>query len=251
MGRYLLVNNVIPSLGYNRLGLVTYAGASFPQAFLTDDMPSMRWVVKNVVTEGSAPGEGSQLADALQMACLLFDLDSPANHHRMVILFTDGGNDSEDEKLAAAIAELKKRDVQIVIAGLGSKTARPIPIAQLSPGDQYQFHDQQWFTQDGEVVTSSLDESFLIGLKNTVGGRYARIGEPSDFDMGSLTRNVDVKYIKGERELFVYPLLAGLVLLTLAVLAPREPFRQPINFNWRQFLARAKRRPPQTSGKRR
>jgi Ca-activated chloride channel family protein len=143
MGRYLLLNNVIPAVGYNRLGLVTYAGSAFPQAFLTDDMPSMGWVLKHVVTQGSAPGEGSELADALDMACVLFDLDSPPSHHRMVILLTDGGNDSEDDKLAAAIAALKKRDVHIVIAGLGSKQARPIPVKQLSPADQIRFADQQ------------------------------------------------------------------------------------------------------------
>jgi Ca-activated chloride channel family protein len=237
-GRYILLNDVIPALGYNRLGMVTFAGAAFPQAFVSDDVPAITWVIKHNMTIGNAPGEGSQLADALNMAALLFDLDSPPGHKRMILLLSDGGNDSDPDKLAAAFAELKKRNVEVVIAGLGSRQARPIPVAQLSPNDRYRFADQQWYTMDGEVVTSSLDETTLISIKNAVGGRYTRVDQISDFDMGRLSSGTDVRYIKGEREVFAYPLMLGLLLLALAVAAPREPFRHPITLKWRKLLPR-------------
>jgi ribosomal protein L12E/L44/L45/RPP1/RPP2 len=226
MAQYVLLNEVIPALGYNQLGVVTFAGSAFNQSFLTDDMPALSWVLKRNLAIGSAPGEGSQLADALNMACALYDIDSPPNHKRVLILFSDGGNDSDEPKLAAAIAALKQRNVEVVIAGVGSKTARPIPIAQLSPIDQQQFAGQQWYTMDGQVVTSSLDEPTLIAIKNATDGRYTHIESPSDFQIGSLVRGVDVKYIRGERELFMYPLWLALFLAVITVACSRELFRR-------------------------
>jgi len=236
MGRHLLLNEVIPALGYNQLGVVTFAGSAFDESFLTDDMPALTWVLKRNLAIGAAPGEGSQLADALNMACALYDIDSPPTHKRVLLLFSDGGNDSDDQKLADAIAALKKRNVEVVIVGLGSKTARPIPISQLSPIDQWHFQDQQWYTLDGQVVTSSLDETTLIGLKNATGGSYTRIDSPSDFKLESLAKGVEVKYIRGERELFMYPLLLALVFAVLTVMASRELFRHPITRQWRKLL---------------
>jgi ribosomal protein L12E/L44/L45/RPP1/RPP2 len=226
MARYVLLNQVIPALGYNQLGVVTFAGAAFNQSFLTDDMPALSWVLRRNLAIGSAPGEGSQLADAINMACALYDIDSPPNHKRVLILFSDGGNDSDEPKLAAAIAALKQRNVELVIAGVGSKAARPIPIAQLSPIDQEQFAGQQWYTMDGQVVTSSLDEPTLIAIKNATDGRYMHIEAPSDFQLGSLVRGVDVKYIRGERELFMYPMWLALLLAVITVASSRELFRR-------------------------
>src|SRR5207237_1620540 len=49
MARYLIVNDVVPSLKMNRLGVVSYSGEAFPQAFLSDDMPALGWVLKRAL----------------------------------------------------------------------------------------------------------------------------------------------------------------------------------------------------------
>ncbi len=181
-------------------------------------MPSLKWQLDRTLTIGSAPGEGSQLADALNMAGLLFDLDSPSSHRRIVVLFSDGGNDSDDAKLIEAMKSLKSRGIDLIIAGLGSKEARAVPVKYLSESDQRQFVGQEWYMMDGGVPKSALDESMLVAVKNAIGGRYVRVEQASDFQIGSLVAGVDVKYVKGARELFYIPLESAFVLLILAFL---------------------------------
>jgi len=222
MARYLIENDIIASLGYNQLGVVAFSGTAFPKAFLTDDLPSLRWQMRRSLMIGSVPGEGSQLAASLQLAATLFDLDSPPMHRRVVVLFSDGGNDSDDAKTIAAMKELKKRNIDLIVAGVGSREAHPIPIKLLSPNDRDQFRYDEFYTVDGVVARTALDEPMLIAVKNAIGGRYVRVDSPSDFHMGSLIAGVDVKYIKGERELFQYPLYGALFFALIALIAPRE-----------------------------
>jgi hypothetical protein len=222
MARYLLLNEIVPALGYNQLGVVAFSGTSFAKAFITDDLVPLKWQLNRSLTIGSVPGEGSQLAGAFNLAAALFDLDSPATHRRVVALFSDGGNDSPDDKLIAAMKTLKQRNIDLVVVGLGSLDPHPIPIKLLSRSDQIQFRDQDFYVMDGQIARSALDEGMLIAVKDAIGGRYVRVDNISDFHIGSLVRGVDVKYIPGQRELFWYPLLAALPFLLLTLLAPRK-----------------------------
>jgi Ca-activated chloride channel family protein len=61
----------LPDLAGNRLGLVTFAGKSFPQAELTDDLDALEFVLKNWVTVDSAPSQGSNIGMALSEAIRL------------------------------------------------------------------------------------------------------------------------------------------------------------------------------------
>src|SRR5262249_47455523 len=115
MARYLILNNIIPSLQYNRLGVVTYAGQALPSEFITQDMPALSWVLVRSMTISSAPGDGSSMVAAFNMAFFLFKLDSPTDHRRVVVLFSDGGNDDGMEAMAPIMAELKKEGIELVV----------------------------------------------------------------------------------------------------------------------------------------
>ena len=222
MARYLILNDVIPALKYNRLGVVSYAGAANPQAFLSDDLPALKWVLKRALTVGSAPGEGSELGKAFNLAFELLDLDSDNNHRKVIVLFSDGGNDAGLEALNAIVKQLRERNIELVIAGLGKTTPSAIPISQLPQQDRDQFRGQEWYQVDGEVAMSGLEENTLLWLKNATGGRYVRVVNPSDFHIGNLLGRIEVKRKKGEQEVFFYPLLVAVLFFGIAVFAPRE-----------------------------
>lgn len=223
MARYLILNDIIASLKYNRLGVVSYAGEPNPQAFLTDDLPALKWVLRRALTISSAPGEGSALHKAFKLAFELYDLDSKSGNRKVIVLLSDGGNDDGMDKLSEIIAECKKRDIELIVAGLGKPTPSAIPVSQLSPTDRAINHGKEWYEVDGEVAMSALDENTLLLLKNGAGGRYVRVVDPSDFRIGSLISRVEVKHQKGEQELYVYPLLIALIFFGLVLFAPREP----------------------------
>jgi len=214
MARHLILTDMVPSLNYNRLGIVTYAGTGFPMAFLSDDLLALDWMLKRALVMGSAPGENSELAKAFAMANTLFDLDSKPGNRRIVVLFSDGGNDSELPELHEQMAEMQKRGVELIIVGLGKPIGQPIPVRLLSKSDQGRYSRQEFYEHQGQVVTSKLEENTLLLMRNMTGARYVRVVNPSDFAIGNLISKADVTRKEGEQELFVWPLMfAGLFLL--------------------------------------
>src|SRR5262249_34966409 len=171
MAKYLILNDVVASLHGNRLGIVTYSGEAFPQAFITDDMPAMDWVLRRAITIGGAPGEGSALAKAFNLSFQLFDLDSHPDHRKIIVLFSDGGNDDDADKLSAVLAECNKRGIEVIVAGLGKSANAAIPVSELSPLDQQLLAGKQWYEIDGEVVSNTaIDENTLRLIANKTGG---------------------------------------------------------------------------------
>lgn len=224
MAKYLLLKEVMGSLDYNRLGVVTFSGEAFPQAFLTDDLPALDWVLRRAVEVGSAPGEGSELGKAFKMAFRLFDLDSKPSHRRVVVLFSDGGNDSELSEMTDVIKELKARDIDLIVVGLGKSTPSAIPVRLLSRTDQLINADSgQWYQVNGEIVTSKLEENVLLLLKNATGGRYVRLVEPGDFSMTRMISRMEVKEVKGEYEFFPWLLMAAMAAFLVVVIVPNDP----------------------------
>lgn len=222
IAKHTIMHDIIPSLNYNKLGVVTYAGKANPLAFLTDDMLAMRWVLKDGITMGSAPGEGSNMVEAFDLALRMFELDSAADHKKIIVLFSDGGNDADIASLHQIMNELEKRDIELMIVGCGKPIPSPIPIKLLSKGDQNRFGDMENYEHEGQVVTSKLDENSLLIMRNRGGARYVRMVNPGDFQIGRLISGVEVTKKKGKEELFPYFLMTAFALMLTAILVPRS-----------------------------
>lgn len=216
MARHLIRESVVPALGANRLGIVTFAGEAFPLAPLTGDASAVDWIQRRAATINSAPGEGSALVKAFLVAFELFELDSDDTHNKVIILFSDGGNDDGLNELAAVTQALQERGIKLVVVGLGKTTPSPIPVAELTYRDQYAMRGSEFYMDNGEVATTALDENVLRLLANRSGGKYLRITDPSDFSFESLTQRLETTYKPGQQQLFTYPLLLALVLLAMA-----------------------------------
>lgn len=216
MARHAIREDVVPALGANRLGIVTYAGEAFPMAFLTQDASAVDWVQRRAATISSAPGEGSALAKAFALAFRMYDLDSDNNHRKVIILFSDGGNDDGLDELSAVVQQLHQRNIELIVVGLGKTTPSPIPVAELSPLDRAMLQGQEFYINDGEVATSQLDENVLRLLANRSGGRYVRVTVASDFSFASLAQRLEMQYRPGQQQLFTYPLMLSLLLFAIA-----------------------------------
>ena len=223
IARHTIMNDIIGSLSYNRLGVVTYAGKAMPLAFITDDMLALRWSLNRAITMGSAPGEGSNMLEAFDMALRMFELDSDEDHKKIIVLFSDGGNDADIAGLHKIVDELAKRDIELMIVGCGKPIASKIPIKLLSKGDQQRFYDYEFYEHEGQVITSKLEENPLLLLRNRSGARYTRMVNPGDFSIGTLIRGVNVTHVKGKEEFFPYFLAGAFVFLLTALAVTRRP----------------------------
>lgn len=204
--KHMIETRIMPALVNNRLGIVTYSGLGFLQAELTHDQPSLRWIMRHWMPIGGAPGNGSDFASGLREALQLFPQDG-SDRQRVIVLFSDGGFTGADSELTEVVAELGRKNVRVIIVGVGSTQPTPIPVYSSSGESAGNL------MRDGRPVLSTFEEGRLIALREAVQGEYIRLapGDNLNLEWASLVAGERVD--SGDRHLYVYPLSAAALLL--------------------------------------
>ena len=141
----------------DRMGIVVFAGESYTQCPLTTDRASLINLMKEVQTDliedGTAIGNGLATAVARMM-----DSDAPS---RVVILLTDGVNNSGEVAPQTAAEIAKTYGVRVYTIGVGANGMAPYPV--MTP----------WGVEMQKVQVE-IDEDLLKSIAETTGGRYFR-----------------------------------------------------------------------------
>lgn len=141
----------------DRIGVVVFAGESYTQSPLTTDRATLINLIKEIETgiieDGTAIGNG--LATAVAR---LKDSQAPS---RVVILLTDGVNNSGEisPQMAAEIA--KTYGVRVYTIGVGAEGTAPYPV--MTP-----------FGIDIQQVEVQIDEPLLQDIAQQTEGKYFR-----------------------------------------------------------------------------
>ena len=142
----------------DRIGLVAFAGESFTQCPLTTDKATLTTLLSQIksgiIEDGTAIGNG--LATALNR---LKDSDSKS---KVVILLTDGVNNSGQisPQTAAEIAETL--GIRVYTIGVGSEGTAPVPV--IDAWGQTRFAN----------MPVEIDEKVLTEIAEKTGGKYFR-----------------------------------------------------------------------------
>ena len=138
----------------DRMGIVVFAGESYTQCPLTTDRATLINLMKEVQTDliedGTAIGNGLATAVARMM-----DSDAPS---RVVILLTDGVNNSGEVAPQTAAEIAKTYGVRVYTIGVGANGMAPYPV--MTP----------WGVEIQKVPVE-IDEELLQGIASTPGGR--------------------------------------------------------------------------------
>lgn len=207
---------IMPNISGNQIGFVTYKGDGFPQAELTDDYAALNWVLENWVRIGNAPGGGSDFARGLQEAIAMFDrADSDPNTQRVIVLFSDGGFTGDPKMYAEVLQELHKRNIRLVVLGLGLSAAAPVP--EYNPYTGEYVGD---YTVDGKKATSTIDEDALRKLASITSGEYHHVtaGGVNGINWPSALSGRD-KVTRERADVYKYPLTAGILLISALLLS--------------------------------
>ena len=141
----------------DRMGIVVFAGESFTQCPLTTDRATLINLMKEVQTDliedGTALGNG--LATAVAR---LKDSDARS---RVVILLTDGVNNSGEVSPQTAAEIAKTYGVRVYTIGVGKEGMAPYPV--MTP----------WGVQVQNMKVE-IDEKLLKEVAESTGGRYFR-----------------------------------------------------------------------------
>jgi len=187
----------------DRIGLVVFAAEAFTQVPLTLDYSVVTDLLGQMevgmIEDGTAVGMG--LATAVKR------LQASDAESRVVILLTDGRNNTGEIGPVTAGQMARALGVRVYTIGAGSRGMARIPVG----GRRY------------AQVQVDIDEVSLREVAETTGGRYFRATDREGLsqvyeEIDALeTTEIEVENFTTYGELFHYPLAAGLLLLLIEV----------------------------------
>ncbi len=194
----------IGSRPYDNIGLTLFAGKSFNQCPLTIDHATLLRLLANarvgVIEDGTAIGSG--IANAVAHL-----KDSKAKS-KVIILLTDGSNNSGDISPLTAADLAENFGIRVYTIGVGS-AGNTVISQQLPSGQIVQMK-----------VPVEVDENSLLEIAQKTGGKYFRATSASklseiykDIDKLEKTKLNVKQYMKHKEEFMSFVLAAFLILL--------------------------------------
>ena len=180
------IGRIIQRLEGDRIGLVAFAGDAFVQSPLTGDYGAAMMFL-NAMDPDLMSVQGTDLARAITVSIEALEETPPEN--RIVVIVTDG--EDHEGGLAEAIAAATAAEVTVHTVGVGSPDGVPLPDVDGSGGGGRFRRDDE-----GNVITTRLNETALQDIALQTGGEYHRIGQGA----GGLGRLVE-RITGGGREL--------------------------------------------------
>lgn len=191
----------------DRMGIVVFAGESYTQCPLTTDRATlinlMKEVSTNLLEDGTAIGNG--LATAVAR---LKDSDAKS---RVIILLTDGVNNSGEIAPETAADIAKTYGMRVYAIGVGANGETPYPV--MTP----------WGV-DIQKVKVEIDEQLLTNIANETGGRYFRATDNTKLaeiysEIGKMEKTrTTIDSFPVYKELFLGYAVASLICLMLELL---------------------------------
>lgn len=198
----------------DRIGLVTFGSRAATRVPITGDRKVTESILEK--TEIGDHGNGTAIGHALATA--VNRLRGSTARSRVIILVTDGVNNSGsiDPLVAAQLAA--RSGIKVYAVGVGSEGTVPLPIKRQNP---VTGEIETVYTQ----IRGELDEKTLSGIAAATRGEYFRATDARALE--AVLQRIDTleksRLTSPRREqvdeLYVWPLAAGLLLLAMALVA--------------------------------
>lgn len=199
-----VLNEFIERRVGDRLGLVLFGSEAYLQAPLTFDRPT----VKQLLNESQIGLAGPQTAIGDALGLSIKRLQQQPENSRVIILVTDGANNSGelDPLKAAELAAMNH--IKIYAIGLGAESMKV----------------SSFFGSRTVNPSSDMDEDALREIAQRTGGQYFRARNTNELDqiyqiLDELEpTEKDPQIFRPQKNLYHWPLLAALLLSFLLVL---------------------------------
>jgi Ca-activated chloride channel family protein len=209
-----LIGDFIAKRQDDRIGIVTFGVRAATRVPITYDRDIALAILEKA--EIGENGDGTAIGHAIATA--VNRLRTAKTRSRVIVLVTDGVNNSGSIEPVTASQLAAKFGIKIYAIGVGSKGPVPIPVKR-----------QDRMT--GEIVTTyqlvsaDLDEQSLMTIARTTGGEYFRATDAQT--MAQILERINtlektrMTGPKNEKidELYTTPLSAGLAMFALAMLS--------------------------------
>lgn len=156
-----IISKIIDKLGSDRVGVIIYAGNSYPLLPITTDHAAANMFLQNA-TPDIVSSQGTAINEALELAKTYYNNDEQTN--RFLIIISDGEDHQEETKQMAL--NLSNEGVKVYTIGVGTENGGPIPIRSNGAIVGYKKDNK------GETVITKRKPEVLQGIADAANGKY-------------------------------------------------------------------------------
>ncbi len=156
-----ITSKIIDNLGSDRVGMIVYAGNSYPLIPITTDHAAANMFLQNANPE-MVSSQGTAISEALELAKTFFNDEEQTN--RFLIIVSDGEDHQEETKEVAQ--NLINEGIKIFTIGIGTEKGGPIPMRLNGTMIGYKKDNQ------GETVITKRNSEILEDIADIGEGKY-------------------------------------------------------------------------------
>ena len=156
-----IITKIVENLGSDRVGIIIYAGNSYPLLPITTDYAAAKMFLQNANTE-MVSSQGTAINDAIERALTYYDDNEQTN--RFLVIVSDG-EDHEENTLELA-KQAAEKGIKIYTVGIGTAKGGPIPLKENGRVMGYKKDSK------GMVVVTQMNEQILRDIANAGNGKY-------------------------------------------------------------------------------
>lgn len=156
-----IITRIIDNLGSDRIGVIIYAGNSYPLLPITTDHAAAKMFLQNADPD-MVSSQGTAINEAINRGITYFDMKERTN--RFLFIVSDG--EDHEENVAYAAEDATKAGIKIFTIGIGTEKGGPIPIKENGNVVSYKKDNK------GEVVITQLKPGVLKEIASEGNGKY-------------------------------------------------------------------------------
>ncbi|MBT4413008.1 MAG: VWA domain-containing protein [Polaribacter sp.] len=206
-----IIAKIIDKLGSDRVGIIIYAGNSYPLLPITTDHAAANMFLQNANPD-MVSSQGTAINEALELAKTYYNNDEQTN--RFLVIISDGEDHQEETKQVAL--NLANDGVKIYTIGVGTEKGGPIPIRLNGAMIGYKKDNK------GETVITKRMPDVLNGIADASDGEYIDgnvtenpVKQISDIIANAQKSEFETKQFSDYKDQFQWFLAIGILFLLL------------------------------------
>jgi len=208
-----VISKIIDNLGSDRVGVIIYAGNSYPLLPITTDHAAANMFLQNASPD-LVSSQGTAINEALELAKTYYNNDEQTN--RFLVIISDGEDHQEETKQMAQ--NLSNDGVKVYTIGVGTEKGGPIPLRE--SGDLVGYKKDR----KGETIITKRNAEVLQNIADIANGKYidGNITENPVKEISSIMANAqksefETKQFSDYKDQFQWFLGIGVFFLLLDV----------------------------------
>jgi Ca-activated chloride channel family protein len=208
-----IISKIIDNLGSDRVGVIIYAGNSYPLLPITTDHAAANMFLQNANPD-LVSSQGTAINEALELAKTYYNNDEQTN--RFLVIISDGEDHQEETRQVAQ--NLSNEGVKVYTVGVGTEKGGPIPMRLNGSMIGYKKDNK------GETVITKRNSTVLQDIADIGNGKYIDgnltenpVNEISEIMANAQKNEFETKQFSDYKDQFQWFLGFGFLFLLLDV----------------------------------